>query len=89
MTLDGALAICYHDGMAQVLVRDLDEGVVARLKVMAKAENISLEQKFRDMATREAMEIEARFLEVSRRSREQTRGSPLDSTALIRADRDR
>lgn len=75
--------------MAQVLVRDLDDGIVARLKSMAKAENISLEQKFRDMAAREAMEAEARFEEVSRRSREQTRGSTLDSTALIRADRDR
>lgn len=75
--------------MAQVLVRDLDDRIVARLKAMAKAENISLEQKFRDMAVREALEVEARFEEVSRRSREQTRGSTLDSTALIRADRDR
>lgn len=75
--------------MAQVLVRDLDDSLVARLKVMAKAEKVSLEQKFRDMAAREAMELEARFEAVSRRSREQTRGSSLDSTALIREDRDR
>lgn len=56
---------------------------------MAKAQNISLEQKFRDMAVREVQSIEDRFEEVSRRSREQTRGSTLDSTALIREDRDR
>lgn len=75
--------------MAQVLVRDLDDRVVASLKAMAKAQNISLEQKFRDMAVREVQSIEDRFEEVSRRSREQTRGSTLDSTALIREDRDR
>lgn len=75
--------------MAQVLVRDLDERIVARLKAMAKAQNISLEQKFRDMAAREVQMVEARFEEVSRRSREQTHGSTLDSTAMIRADRDR
>lgn len=83
------IALRYHCIMAQVLVRDLDDGIVARLKVMAKAENISLEQKFRDMAAREAMDVEARFENASRRSREQTRGSSLDSTALIREDRDR
>ena len=75
--------------MAQVLVRDLDDGVVARLKVMAKAQNISLEQKFRDMAAREVQEVEDRFERVAARIREQTRGSQLDSTALIREDRDR
>lgn len=75
--------------MAQVLVRDLDDGIVARLKAMAKAENISLEQKFRDMAAREVQSVEDRFEAISRRSRAQTRNSTLDSTAIIRADRDR
>lgn len=75
--------------MAQVLVRDLDDAVVARLKVLAKAQNISLEQKFRDMALREVQEVEERFERVSARIWAQTRGSTLDSTALIREDRDR
>ena len=75
--------------MAQVLVRELDDRIVARLKAMAKAQNISLEQKFRDMAAREVQALEERFEEVARRSREQTRGSALDSTAIIREDRDR
>lgn len=76
-------------GMAQVLVRDLDEQVVARLKAMAKAENISLEQKFRDMAAREARLAEERFERVAARVREQTAGAGLDIEAMIREDRDR
>lgn len=83
------LAVCYHPWMAQVLVRDLDDSIVARLKVLAKAQNISLEQKFRDMAAREVDFAEERFERVAARIREQTRGSRLDSTALIREDRDR
>jgi len=75
--------------MAQVLVRDLDDRIVARLKAMAKAQNISLEQKFRDMAVREVQAVEDRFERVATRIRKQTRGSTLDSTALIREDRDR
>lgn len=75
--------------MGQVLVRELDDKVIARLKVMAKSENISLEQKFRDMATREACLAEERFERVAARIREQTRGLDLDTTAMIREDRDR
>ena len=75
--------------MAQVLVRELDDAVVVRLKAVAKAEKISLEQKFRNMAVREVQMLEERFEAATRRSLEQTRGSSLDSTALIRADRDR
>lgn len=75
--------------MAQVLVRDLDDRIVARLKVMAKAQNISLEQKFRDMAAREVQLAEERFEQVAARVREKLKGSTLDSTTLIREDRDR
>lgn len=75
--------------MAQVLVRDLDDRVVARLKAMAKAQNISLEQKFRDMAAREVQMAEDRFEQVAARIRESTRGVILDTTAMIREDRDR
>lgn len=75
--------------MAQVLVRELDDRIVSRLKAIAKAENISLEQKFRDMAAREVQLAEERFEEVAARVREKLRGATLDSTALIREDRDR
>ncbi len=83
------LASCYHPRMGQVLVRELDDKVIARLKVMAKSENISLEQKFRDMATREVRLAEERFERVAARIREQTRSLDLDTTAMIREDRDR
>lgn len=75
--------------MAQVLVRNLDDAVVARLKRIAERENMSLEQKFRDMAIREANAAEERFQRVAERIREQTRGTALDTTAMIREDRDR
>lgn len=75
--------------MGQVLVRELDDAVIARLKAMAKRENISLEQKFRDLAAREANAAEERFQRVAERIREQTRGTDLDTTAMIREDRDR
>lgn len=75
--------------MAQVLVRNLDDAVVARLKRIAERENMSLEQKFRDMAAREVQLAEERFEAVAVRVREQLRGATLDSTALIREDRDR
>ena len=88
-TLAAMIASRYHRGMAQVLVRDLDDRIVARLKVMAKAQNISLEQKFRDMAAREVQLAEERFEQVAARVREKLKGSTLDSTALIREDRDR
>lgn len=75
--------------MAQVIIRNLDDTDVAALKLMAEQDNMSLEQKLRTIVTEAARRTEARFLELSRRSLEQTRGSDLDSTALIRADRDR
>ncbi len=87
--LAAMIALRYHCGMAQVLIRDLDDRIVARLKVMAKAQNISLEQKFRDMAAREVQMAEERFQQVATRIRESTRGVVLDTTAMIREDRDR
>jgi len=75
--------------MAQVIIRNLDERDVSALKLMAEQDNMSLEQKLRMIVTEAARRTEARFLELSSRSLEQTRGSDLDSTALIRADRDR
>jgi len=75
--------------MAQVLVRDLDDRVIDRLKTLARAENISLEQKFRNMAAREVDFAEQEFQRVAARVRTRLRGATLDSTALVREDRDR
>jgi len=75
--------------MGQLLIRNVDDADIAELKAQAEHDNVSLEQKLRDVVAEAARRNEARFLELSRRSRDQTRGSSLDSTAMIRADRDR
>lgn len=81
----------YHLLMGQLLVRNVADDQIAELKAQAASERISLEQRMRnliDQATRKK-DLEAWFQEVSARSREQTRNSKLDSTAIIREDRDR
>lgn len=75
--------------MGQLLIRNVDDADIAELKAQAEHDNLSLEQKLRDIVAEAARRNEVRFQELSRRSREQTRNSTLDSTALIRADRDR
>lgn len=75
--------------MGQLLIRNVNDEDIAELKAQAEYDNVSLEQKLRDILADAARRNEARFEELSRRSLEQTKGSTLDSTALIRADRDR
>ena len=77
--------------MGQLLVRNIDDDQIAELKAQAAGERISLEQRMRNLigeATRKK-DLEAWFQEVSRRSRDQTRGSNLDVDAMIREDRER
>ena len=75
--------------MAQVIVRNLDDAVVSRLKEIAKSENKSLEQKLReilaDAGRASKSELKKRALEIIR----QTKATALDSVDLIREDRDR
>ena len=75
--------------MAQLLIRKLDESVVARLKETAEVHGHSLEQEAREILTKAVKLTNAQRLELSKRLRAETRwlGGP-DSTALIRADRD-
>ena len=80
--------------MATINVRQLDEGVVDRLKRRASSNNRSLEGEVRhilkcasedDMAAKRAA-----FLEASDRLREKTKGrKQTPAEALIREDRDR
>ena len=77
--------------MAQIIVRDLNEGTVEALKQLAKRHNRSLEAEVRqvleDIATRESRrEAFWRFADESRR-----RNGPqtTDSVDLIREDRER
>lgn len=83
------LAACYHHSMAQVLIRNVDDEIVARLKRQAERENVSLEQKLRTVLAKAAKRDANEFERVTRSIREQTRGARLDINAIIREDRDR
>jgi antitoxin FitA len=76
--------------MAQLLVRNVDDDLVQRLKMRAVAAGRSAEAEHR-MILEQALrsDVEA-FKERARRLRERTKGRPLvDSTEIIREFRDR
>jgi antitoxin FitA len=77
--------------MAQVVIRNLDESVVERLKARAAAEQKSLEQKLRDILTEAARPSRTELLAELDRIRAMTPphppGAPL-AEDLIREDRD-
>jgi antitoxin FitA len=77
--------------MAQVVIRNIDDDVVERLKARAAAEKKSLEQKLRDVLTEAARPSRAEVIEELRRLRETSPplppGAPL-AEDLIRDDRD-
>jgi plasmid stability protein len=76
--------------MAQVIIRKLDDNVVARLKQRARAKGLRLEQELREILTAAAYrptrdEITA---ELDRIRALTPKGPAIDSTALIREGRD-
>lgn len=77
--------------MAQVVIRNIDDAVVERLKARAAAEKKSLEQKLRDVLTEAARPSRAEVLAEVDRIRAMTPprppGAPL-AEDLIREDRD-
>jgi len=76
--------------LAQLLVRNVDDALVQRLKMRAVAAARSAEAEHR-MILEQALrsDVEA-FKERARRLRERTKGRPLvDSTEIIREFRDR
>jgi plasmid stability protein len=75
--------------MAQVLIRNLDEAVVARHKREAERDGVSLEQRLRDIMTRTAGRDDERFERISNCIAAKTVGLGWDPADLIRADRDR
>ncbi len=79
--------------MANVTIRNLDDGVVERLKAQAKAHHRSLEAELRHVLTQAAAQHErmAAFRRDAARIRARTPKDRLqtDSTLLIREDRDR
>ena len=77
--------------MAQVLVRDLPDDVVLRLKSKAEIEGCSLEAYLRRVLEEASKLNREEFLAIADRIAESTRGRPQteDSTELIRRSRDR
>jgi plasmid stability protein len=75
--------------MAQVLIRQLDDQVVAALRARARARGVSLEQSLRDLLTAAGRETDSLREELARlRATTPAAGRSLDVAALIREDRD-
>lgn len=74
--------------MAQVLVRNLPDEVVARLKARAANENKSLEKLLREVIEREARPDKAEALERLRLLRESLPPIDADLSELIRQGRE-
>ncbi len=75
--------------MGQVIVRNLDDSVLLRLKQMAQRDSKSLEQFLRDQLSETAMRDREGFFEFARGMRERCKPIDIDPTDLIREDRDR
>ena len=74
--------------MGQILIRNLDDDVIARLKARARSQSTSLEQTVRQILTEEAKPSRRDLVEEARRIRERIGPVSEDSTDLIRRDRD-
>ncbi len=78
--------------MGNLTIRNLDDGVIDRLKAQAKANQRSLEGEIRHLLTREVSEYlrTAEFLKRADALATTTSSvKQTDSTALVREDRDR
>ena len=75
--------------MAQLLIRDVPQGVVDALKQRAARNGRSAEAEHRLILEQATKPELAAFIEAARRLREETRGRiDVESWALIRQDRD-
>ncbi len=76
--------------MAQVIVRNLDDQVVATLKRKAELHGCSLEQELRDILSKAARLTKEERVTLSKRFRAMTPPgvTQTDSAELIREDRD-
>ena len=75
--------------MGQVIVRKLDDPVIAAHKQRARARGVSLEQQLRDVRAEAARPSREEIIADLRRIRAMTpKGPRIDSTDLIREDRD-
>jgi plasmid stability protein len=74
--------------MGQILVRNLEDGVIERLKARAIKADKSLEQSVRDILVAAAKPSRDEVLAEMDRLREEIGPVTLDATDLIREDRD-
>ena len=74
--------------MGQLLVRNLDDDVIERLKQRAERANVSLEQTLRDILTEAVQLSRADIIEEARRIRASIGRLSGSSADLIREDRD-
>lgn len=76
--------------MSNILVRDLDERVVGRLKAIAKHHGRSLQGEVKAILTETVAFLASEAVSVSANWRKNLKGRKLsDSAALIREDRER
>ncbi len=75
--------------MADVLIRDLDERVLKRLKATAQANGRSLQAEIHDVLSKASTRSLVETRRLSARWLKRLRGEHSDSVALIREDRDR
>ncbi len=76
--------------MAQVIIRNIDDDVVASLKARAERERKSLEQLLRDVLRREARPSAEELIANAKRIQAMGKPTPahMNATDLIREDRD-
>jgi plasmid stability protein len=77
--------------MGQVLIRELDDAVIERLKQRAQSHHRSLEAELREILENVSRQVDmATARDLADRIRRRLEGSPhSDSAELIREDRDR
>jgi plasmid stability protein len=76
--------------MAQVVIRNIDDEAMARLKARARRKGVSLERELRSILIDTARLDEAGFRERAATFRRKLSGrTHSDSTKLLREDRDR
>jgi plasmid stability protein len=78
--------------MGQLLIRNVPDAEIAELKVQAERENISLEQRLRNLVADAASQEHDAFWALAAKMREATRGKSVDIRAAIddgREERDR
>jgi plasmid stability protein len=77
-----------ENGMGQILVRNLEDGVIERLKARAVKADKSLEQTVRDILTEAAKPSREEIIAEMDRIRESIGPIDIDMTDWIREDRD-